>query len=102
MSPELVEHHLKTLAEVVSSVTDDCMRLCIAVKEMSEAGVIPPIPWDLATTILDLHHLSYAAENGSTEISDEKLKESINMLNVRIHRLRGEYRAATQKPELTE
>lgn len=89
--------HIQNLAEVVASAADDCSRLCIALNEMADVGVIPPIPWELATAILDKLHLEYAFKNGSPNFSDDEYQSSIKSIDKRIEILREAFHARSKK-----
>ena len=55
-----VEGELLTLKTVVGATADDTLRACIVLEELASAGVIRPLPWRLATVIVELHHAQYA------------------------------------------
>ncbi len=83
----LMEARIEAIAQVVQSVANDTLRVCSALKEMEDAGTITPVPWELATALVDYHHEYLAHQLDATRPVDE-----MDQLKQRIHLLRHEYR----------
>lgn len=83
----LMEARIEAIAQVVQSVANDTLRVCSALKEMEDAGTITPVPWALATALVDYHHEYLAHQIDATRPVDE-----MDRLKQRIHLLRHDYR----------
>ncbi len=85
-----LERNVHSVAEVVAGTADDTLRVCIAMEELSNAGAIPEIPWDLATAMVELHHARFAKDNGGESTTDVPLEAQIEQIEARITELRTE------------
>jgi hypothetical protein len=87
---ELERQH-RSFARVLSAVADDTLRVCVLVEELSTSGHLPPLPWRLATAIVDLHHALLAKKNQETmQDSGVTLEGHISALQENIRNLREE------------
>jgi hypothetical protein len=86
-----VERRVQNLVEVCGAVADDTLRMCFVLDEMHRAGMLPAMPWNVATLMVELHHAQQAEKNGDTDISGEPLADRIQSLKREILSLREEY-----------
>ena len=81
-----LETKVSKMTEVVAAATDDVLRVCTALEELSQAGRISPLPWNLATLMVEIHHARYAKEQG--EVTDGDIDSRILELTVKANQLR--------------
>ena len=85
------ERQVRSLVEVCAAVADDTLRMCLALDEMRRVGASPPVPWAVATALVDLHHAMQAQQNDLTASNGADVQSQIDHLKSEISRLRREY-----------
>lgn len=87
-----LEGRVKDLHKVVAATADDTLRVCILLQELSNSGVLPVLPWRLATAIVDLHHAQLAFESGEIpETEGVKIQDRLEDLKSQVTALRREW-----------
>lgn len=86
-----VERKVDNLVSVCSAVADDTLRMCFILDELNRAGVMPTLPWDLATILVELHHAMQAEKNGDNDLDGTPMANRIADLKREILFLRDEY-----------
>lgn len=79
---EKIEEDLKVLATVVSATADDSLRVCLVLHELSQAGYLPDLPWDLGSKLVELHHIQSGSRKSSAK-SIEDLRQEVESLRKR-------------------
>ncbi len=91
-----VEEKVEKLVEVCSAVADDTLRVCFVLDELTRAGQLPNLPWNVATMLVELHHAMQAQKNGMTDEGGESVAQRVEDLKAEVLRLRSEYQAPFQ------
>lgn len=87
-----LEERIQGLHAVVAAVADDTLRVCVLLQELSNSGVLPVLPWRLATTIVELHHAQLASEQGEVPgTKGVKIQDRLEDLKSQIATLRKEW-----------
>lgn len=86
-----LERKVTTLTEVCAAVADDTLRVCFVFDEMARVGLLPALPWDVATALVELHHAMQAAKEGLTDGSGVLASQRVEELKADVARLRDEY-----------
>lgn len=86
-----VERQIGALVGVCSAVADDTLRMCFVLDEMSHAGHLPMVPWDVATMLVELHHAQSAAKNGLKDADGVSAEQRMAEIRATIVRLRADY-----------
>ena len=87
------EQNLRLVAEAVSALADDNLRLASLLDELARAGVLPPLPWRLATFHVELRHAREAASRGAVSDDGVPLEERVTALEGHIQELRAHFAA---------
>lgn len=86
-----LESQVQTMAMVVAATADDTLRTNLAIEELSMAGKIPPLPWNLATLLVEIHHAKLAKDNQDIPAEDGvTLDQRVQGLMTQISALRQE------------
>lgn len=91
-----VEKKTDGLVEVCAAVADDTLRMCFVLDELHRAGVLPELPWNVATILVELHHAMLAAKEGREDEAGIPASQRVEELRKKILELRRAY-AATVK-----
>lgn len=91
-----VERRVQNLVEVCSAVADDTLRMCFVLDELTRAGRLPMLPWEVATMLVELHHAMQAAKEDLTEKDGETAAQKVEALKAEVMRLRELYRTSLQ------
>jgi hypothetical protein len=86
---EKLESDLKVVAQVVASVTDDTLRVCLVLQELSTGGYLPDLPWELGTALVDLQ---YAKRPGAKEVGGKPVELRVAELELQVQTLREAFR----------
>jgi hypothetical protein len=89
-----VERKVQSLVEVCAAVADDTLRMCFVLDEMSRIGKLPPVPWDVATMMVELHHAQQAAKEGLETDEGVSAAQQVERLQAEVVKLREVYRHA--------
>lgn len=88
----ILEKEVRVVAGVVAANTDDLLRTQFVLKELEDAGVLPSLPWDLGSKIVDIYHLIEAKKAGDTETADGvPIDSAIRQLQAEITQLRADF-----------
>lgn len=87
-----LERRVTALTEVCAAVADDTLRVCFVFDEMARVGLLPALPWDVATGLVELHHAMQAAKEGLTDGAGVLASQRVDELKADVSRLRDEYR----------
>lgn len=101
------ERNLRLMAEAVSALADDNLRLASMMDELARAGVLPPLPWRLAAFHVELRHAREALARGAVSDDGVPLEERVAALEGHLEELRGNFvsglpRALPYSPEALE
>jgi hypothetical protein len=88
-----VERKVDTLVKVYSAIADDTLRVCFVIDEIHRVGRGEPLPWDIATAHVELHHAQRAAAEGKQDEGGVPAAQRVEDIKREIERLRDEYRA---------
>jgi hypothetical protein len=94
-----VERKVQSLVEVCQAVADDTLRMCFILDELNRVGVLPTLPWNVATALVELHHAMQAEKNGDKDLGGVPMAERIEDLKREILFLRGEFQRSLMVPE---
>lgn len=99
---EKLETDLKTIAQVVSAVTDDTLRVCLVLQELSHGGYLPELPWELGTALVDLQYVLRAQEEeeGTTTRDGKPMELRVSELELQIKTLREAFRARANEQQI--
>jgi len=86
-----LERKVTTLTEVCGAVADDTLRVCFVFDEMARVGLLPALPWDVATALVELHHAMQAAKEGLTDEAGVLATQRVDEIKADVTRLRDEY-----------
>lgn len=86
-----LERKVASLQEVCAAVADDTLRVCFVFDEMARVGLLPALPWDVATGLVELHHAMQAAKEGLTDGAGVLASQRVEELKADVARLRDEY-----------
>jgi len=92
---EKMESDLSVIAQVVSAVTDDTLRVCLVLQELASGGYLPELPWDLCTVLVNLQYEKRESETSS----DPQVKSRIEVLEAQVKDLRAAFRARAKEQE---
>ena len=87
-----IDRKIGSLVEVSSAIADDTLRVCFVLDELTRVEKLPPLPWDVATALVELHHATHAAKNGMEDGGGGDLKARVESLKKDVLRLREDYR----------
>lgn len=93
------DRKVDNLVTVCSAVADDTLRMCFILDELNRVGVMPTLPWDLATVLVELHHAMQAEKNGDKDLDGTPMANRIAELKRDILFLRGEYQRSLTAAE---
>ncbi len=91
-----VERRVQNLVEVCSAVADDTLRVCFVLDELTRAGQLPNLPWNVATMLVELHHAMQAQKDGMTDGGGGSVAQRVEDIKAEVLRLRSEYQASFQ------
>ncbi len=97
---EKLETDLKTIAQVVSAVTDDTLRVGLVLQQLSHGGYLPELPWDLGTALVDLQYVLRAQEEGTTTRDGKPMELRVSELELQIKTLREAFRARANEQQI--
>jgi hypothetical protein len=97
-----LDRKVLNLVDVCSAVADDTLRLCFIFDEMNRVGVLPPLPWELATSLVELHHAMQAEKAGDQDGCGVPIVERISTLKHEILSLRNEYQKSLKETPPSE
>lgn len=98
---EKLESDLKVIAQVVSAVTDDTLRACLVLQELSHGGYLPELPWELGTALVDLQYaLRDQAEKLPTARDGKPIELRVSELELQIKTLREAFRARADEQQI--
>ena len=86
------ERKIQNLVEVCAAVADDTLRMCFILDELHRVAKMPPMPWDLATTLVELHHAMSAAKDDLKDEDGVTAAQRVEELKGEVTRLRSAYR----------
>jgi hypothetical protein len=95
---EKIESDLSVIAQVVSAVTDDTLRVCLVLQELASGGYLPELPWDLCTALVALQYEKRSLQNLG-EVDPEPVASRIEALEAQIKALRAAFRARANEQE---
>jgi archaellum component FlaC len=87
-----VERKVDSLLKVYSAIADDTLRVCFAIDEIHRVSRGEPLPWDIATALVELHHAQQAAAEGSVDADGTPASQRVEEIKEEIQHLRDEYR----------
>lgn len=88
---EALERKVDGLTEVCAAVADDTLRVCFVFDEMARVGLLPTLPWEVATALVELHHAMQAEKASMVDGSGVLAAQRVEELKVQVTRLREEY-----------
>lgn len=94
-----LEQKVSGVVEVCAAVADDTLRMCFVLDELQRAGQLPPLPWEVATMLVELHHAVQAQNNGMKTAGEEPIEQRIAAIKAEVKRLRDEYQTSLPIPE---
>lgn len=86
-----IENKVSNLVEVCAAVADDTLRMCFVLDELKRAGQLAPLPWEVATLLVELHHAIEAQKRGATPEGGEDLSKRVEAIKSEVKKLREEY-----------
>lgn len=86
-----LERKVAGLTEVCAAVADETLRVCFVFDEMARVGLLPTLPWNVATALVELHHAMQAAKEGLTDGTGVLASQRVDELKAEVARLRDEY-----------
>jgi len=92
-----IESDLKVIAQVVSSVTDDTLRVCLVLQELSTGGYLPDLPWELGTALVNLQ---YAKRPGVKSADGKPVELRIAELELQVQTLREAFRRRADEQQI--
>lgn len=92
-----IERKVTGLVEVCAAVADDILRVCFVLDEGRRAGSLPPLPWDIATALVEMHHAMRAANEGMKDEEGTPATVRVEELRKQIRELRETYAASLEK-----
>lgn len=96
-----LESDLKTIAQVVSAVTDDTLRVCLVLQELASGGYLPDLPWDLGSALVDLHYAKSAqTQKTETPANGQPLELRVAELELQVKALREAFRRRADEQQI--
>lgn len=87
-----LERRTQSLVEVCAAVADDTLRMCFILDELHRVGKMPPMPWDVATALVELHHAISAAKDDLKDEDGVTAAQRVEELKGDVTRLRSAYK----------
>lgn len=84
-----LEEDIKSIAQVLSATTDDTLRVCLVLQELSNGGYLPDLPWDLGSALVELQYARRAKEDG---LEDRAIEIRVAELESKVEALRKAFR----------
>jgi hypothetical protein len=97
-----VERKVDNLVEVCSAVADDTLRVCFILDELHRVGSAPPLPWPVATALVELHHAMQAEKDGMKDAEGVEASQRVVQLKQEVLRLREEYQQSLKRGVASE
>lgn len=103
MTPQLedrlleIGRKIESITEVCAAVSDDTLRMCFALDELHRVGALPPVPWQIATAMVELHHAKQAEKHGLDDSTGESVAQRIEKLQTEIDHLRRVFAQSVQR-----
>ena len=94
-----MNQQLQDVMEVCAAVADDTLRMCLVLNEMARVGLLPILPWDVATAQVELHHAQQAAKEGLSDGDAVLASQRVEDLKAEVTRLQEVYRQQWIKKE---
>lgn len=91
-----IERRIENLVEVCAAVADDTLRVCFVMDELTRAGQLPMLPWEVATMLVELHHAMLAAKENLTESGGESAAQKVEAIKAEVIRLRAQYQTSVK------
>lgn len=95
-----IEADLKVIAKVVSAVTDDTLRVCLVLQELSIGGYLPELPWNLGTALVDLQYAKRSQQQGDDIIDGKPVELRVAELELQVKSLREEFRRRADEQQI--
>lgn len=89
-----VERRVQNLVEVCAAVADDTLRMCFVLDELARANLLPSLPWEVATMLVELHHAMLATKEELTEKDGETASQKVEAIKAEVRRLREHYQTS--------
>lgn len=87
-----LETTANTLSDVCGAVADDTLRLWFLLDEMSREGILPTLPLDVATGLVELQHAMRAAKDSKVDDDGVAAGQRVEELKAHVSSLRESYR----------
>jgi uncharacterized protein YceH (UPF0502 family) len=83
-----LERKVEGLMEVVAATADDTLRVCFVLDELCREGRLPPLPWDVATALVELHHATQAMKSAMVDGGGTLASQRVEELKAEVSTLR--------------